>query len=65
MVDAESTRPLSPRCTVTRTTEGWQVREEDSHVVRQATYTDWHRVERAVARFDRNHLGESKYTVQT
>jgi hypothetical protein len=28
--------------------EGWDVLEEhDSHVVRQARYTDWHRVERA------------------
>lgn len=27
---------------------GWDVREElDSRVVRQANYTDWHRVERA------------------
>jgi len=29
---------------------GWEVREEqDSHVVRSVCYTDWHRVERAVA----------------
>jgi hypothetical protein len=28
--------------------EGWEVRvEQDSHVVRRACYTDWHRVERA------------------
>ena len=28
--------------------EGWEVKvEQDSHVVRQVYYTDWHRVERA------------------
>lgn len=28
--------------------EGWDIREEhDSAVIRQARYTDWHRVERA------------------
>jgi hypothetical protein len=27
---------------------GWEVREEeDSHVIRSARYSDWHRVERA------------------
>jgi hypothetical protein len=32
--------------------EGWEVREErDARVVRQAFYTDWHRVERALAAF--------------
>ena len=36
--------------TVIRNTHGgWEVREEhDSKVVRQVSYTDWHRVERAV-----------------
>ncbi len=52
-IDAESVRPPIRRCTVTRTAQGWQVREEDSDVVRQTTYRDWHRVERAVARFAR------------
>ena len=29
--------------------EGWEVREEqDSHIVKQVFYQDWHRVERAV-----------------
>jgi hypothetical protein len=28
--------------------EGWEVREEqDSHILRQVFYQDWHRVERA------------------
>ncbi len=32
--------------------EGWEVREErDRRVVRQTCYTDWHRVERAMAIF--------------
>lgn len=31
-----------------KATAGWEVREEeDSRIVRQAHYTDWHRVERA------------------
>jgi hypothetical protein len=33
--------------------EGWEVREaHDSDVLRQARYTDWHRVERARTMFD-------------
>jgi len=33
---------------------GWEVRiEQDSHVVRQARYTDWHRLERAVGAIER------------
>jgi hypothetical protein len=41
------------RFTVTRGQVGWDVREErDSHVVRTATYTDWHRVERAIRVFE-------------
>jgi hypothetical protein len=29
---------------------GWEVRvEEDSRIVRQTRYTDWHRVERALS----------------
>ena len=36
---------------VTEGGEGWEVRvEEDSRLVRRATYTDWHRVERAVSK---------------
>jgi hypothetical protein len=34
--------------------DGWEVRvEEDSRVLRRSQYTDWHRVERAVAAFER------------
>jgi len=36
------------RLTITRNGAGWEIREEhDSQVVRTATYSDWHRVERA------------------
>ena len=32
--------------------DGWEVREErDSEVLRRVRYTDWHRVERALAWF--------------
>ena len=32
--------------------EGWEVREEqDRRIVRQTCYSDWHRVERAMAIF--------------
>jgi len=32
--------------------DGWEVRQlEDSRVIRRNRYTDWHRVERALARF--------------
>lgn len=42
------------RFTVSRSERGWEVREEqDERVVRQAYYSDWHRVERAVQVFDR------------
>ena len=35
-------------------TEGWEVRvEEDNAVLRRICYTDWHRVERAMAGFSR------------
>ena len=34
--------------------DGWEVRiEEDSRVLRRNQYTDWHRVERALATFER------------
>ena len=40
--------------TITRSERGWNVREEhDRQVVHSATYTDWHRVERAMDAFDR------------
>jgi hypothetical protein len=42
------------RFTVTRGPVGWDVREErDSRIVREANYTDWHRVERAIQVFER------------
>ena len=32
---------------------GWEIRcEEDNHVLKQAVYTDWHRVERALSVFN-------------
>lgn len=40
------------RYTIQTTPTGWQVREEqDSQVVLQACYDDWHRVERAQRAF--------------
>jgi hypothetical protein len=37
---------------------GWEVRvEEDSQIVRQARYTDWHRLERAIGVIERE-VGE-------
>jgi len=42
------TPDASRRVTVTRGQHGWEVKEErDNVVVHRATYTDWHRVERA------------------
>lgn len=41
------------RATVTRAESGWLFREEDdTRLVRQVTYTDWHRVERAIRTFE-------------
>jgi hypothetical protein len=41
------------RATVTRAQGGWLFREEDdTRLVRQVTYTDWHRVERAIRAFE-------------
>lgn len=41
------------RVVITSTNQGWEVREErDGRVVRLATYLDWHRVERALQRFE-------------
>jgi hypothetical protein len=34
--------------------EGWEIRvEEDSRLLRRSHYTDWHRVERALASLER------------
>ena len=54
MMTLEHTRDgETQRVVVTRGTAGWEVREErDSRIVRQTTYTDWHRVERAVQTFE-------------
>ena len=42
------------RLTVARASGGWQVVEEhNARVVRTVTYTDWHRVERALHYFER------------
>jgi hypothetical protein len=42
------------RVIVTRTPKGWDFKEErDNTVIREKTYTDWHRVERAVQEFER------------
>lgn len=39
--------------TITRDQAGWAVREEqDQTLVRQAHYSDWHRVERALHKFE-------------
>ena len=48
--------------------EGWELRvEEDSAVVRQQSYTDWHRVERAIAQLARevSELQSSGWTLRT
>lgn len=42
------------RATVTKGPVGWRYEEEhDSRVVRAITYTDWHRIERALLAFGR------------
>jgi hypothetical protein len=41
-----------------RRAEGWEVRvEQDSQVLRESRYTDWHRVERALSAIERE-VGE-------
>jgi hypothetical protein len=41
------------RVTITRSDVGWHLREEqDDHVVRNVTFNDWHRVERALQVFE-------------
>ncbi len=62
MADAMNTQMLTReqtseghtrRATVTRSEGGWLFREEDdARLVRQVTYTDWHRVERAIRAFE-------------
>ena len=43
------------RFTVTRTAQGWDIREEhDTTVVRSQHLEDWHRVERAISKFDQS-----------
>jgi hypothetical protein len=38
---------------IRKDTRGWNVREElDDNVVHSASYSDWHRVERALRRFE-------------
>ncbi len=50
----------SRRATVTRGPVGWHYEEQrDSQIVRDVTYTDWHRVERAMLVFE---LGEGAAT---
>lgn len=46
--------PHTRRFSITETGRYWEVREEeDSRVVRQVVYDDWHRVERARMAFAR------------
>lgn len=43
------------RARITRGQVGWRyIEERDSEVVREVTYTDWHRVERALQVFTRS-----------
>lgn len=45
--------------TVTKSADGWEVREtHDSEVVRTQHYSDWHRVERAVQVFGLRGAGD-------
>jgi hypothetical protein len=51
------------RFTITKGPVGWDVREErDREVVREVTYTDWHRVERAMRVFELGGLSEAEHT---
>lgn len=54
MVTLERTQDgRTTRVVITRGAVGWDLREEhDSRVVRQATYRDWHRVEREMQAFE-------------
>ena len=47
---------LLKRVTITRVADGWTLREErDASLVKQVTYHDWHRVERALTAFEQAH----------
>lgn len=47
LTQGDHTRSFSVRA---RREDGWELRiEQDSHVIRHTCYTDWHRVERALA----------------
>jgi hypothetical protein len=49
------------RFTVTRGPQGWHVREEhDTTVVRSLNLEDWHRVERAIQRFEQSRPERAK-----
>jgi hypothetical protein len=51
---------LTRRATITRGPVGWRYQEHaDSQMVREVTYTDWHRVERAMQAFERGASGYS------
>jgi len=54
MTSLEHAQPTPhARVIVKRGTKGWELKEElDNRVVRETTYTDWHRVERAVRAFE-------------
>ena len=52
------------RATVTRADQGWLFKEEDdTRLVRQVIYTDWHRVERAIRDFEAT-SGDDSYSTQ-
>lgn len=56
MYDRSFRKGSNTRRLIVRTVDdwGWEVRDErDSHIVRRVVITDWHRVERAVAMFNR------------
>jgi hypothetical protein len=54
----QTTEGHTRRATVTRAEGGWLFREEDdTRLVRQVTYTDWHRVERALRAFEAETAG--------
>lgn len=49
----QKTAGRTRRVTVTRADDGWLFKEEDNtQLVREITYTDWHRVERAIRAFE-------------
>jgi hypothetical protein len=53
MTREQTTQGHTRRATVTRAEGGWLFKEEDdTRIVRQVTYTDWHRVERALREFE-------------